>query len=177
MVATLGEVIDKVKLHGERIAPIFGDRTWIFTELARSSDRVADGLVGLDVRPGDRVSIFDVISFEWVSAYYGAAKVGVVLCPLSSMPTLNELRYTVGDAGARVVIASADKADALRSLNDDRIIDHAVTWVSDRVADMHHLDARLRADGGPFCDQPRAPADPAVIAYTSEMTGRPKGAA
>jgi long-chain acyl-CoA synthetase len=176
MAATLGEVIGGAASHADRTALIVGDGTWTYAELDRSSDRVADGLVGLDVRPDDRVSIFGANAFEWVAAYYGAAKVGAVLNPLSSMLTEDELRYTVGDAGARVVIASADKADALRSLKDDGIIDHAVTWGGEQTAGMHDLHTWLRAEGAPFATRPRAPGDPAVIAYTSGTTGRPKGA-
>lgn len=176
MAATLGDIIGRATSHADRTALILGDTAWTFAELDRSSDRVADGLAGLGVRPGDRVAIFGPNAFEWVAAYYGAAKVGAVLNPLSSMLTEDELRYTVGDAGARVVIASADKTDMLRSLKDDRIIDHAVIWGAGTAADMHDLDAWLQMEGIPFSIHPRVPGDPAVIAYTSGTTGRPKGA-
>ena len=57
-----------------------------------SPSQVANGLVALGVRPGDRVGLFGANSCEWVVSYYGIAKTGAVLNPLSSMLTTDELR-------------------------------------------------------------------------------------
>lgn len=176
MANTLAEIIAETSAHAQRTALIIDDLTWSYAELDQSSDRVADGLVALDVAPGDRVSIFGANSFEWIAAYYGTAKVGAVVNPLSSMLTEDELRYTVENAGARVIISSGDKAPALRTLKECGIIDHAVAWGGEVGDDIHHLDAWLCKDGAKFSIRPRNPDDPAVIAYTSGTTGRPKGA-
>jgi len=92
------------------------------------SNKVANGLVARGVQPGDRVSLFGANSWEWVVAYLGAAKTGAVLKPLSSMLTTDELRYTVSDAGARFVIAGADKLEQVQALRTDRVVDHLVSW-------------------------------------------------
>ena len=84
----------------------------------RCSNRIANGLVAIGVKPGDRVSLFGANSWEWVASYYGIAKTGAVLNPLSSMLTGDELSYTVADAGARVVIGAPDKAAQLADLQD-----------------------------------------------------------
>ena len=81
-------------------------------QLDAFSNRIANGLVSIGVKPGDRVSLFGANSWEWVASYYGIAKTGAVLNPLSSMLTADELAYTVADAGARVVIGAPDKAAA-----------------------------------------------------------------
>jgi long-chain acyl-CoA synthetase len=176
MATTLAGIIAEASAHADRTALVIGENAWTHAELDTASDRVADGLVMLNVLPGDCVSIFGANSFEWIAAYYGAAKVGAVVNPLSSMLTEDELRYTVEDAEARVVIASGDKAPALWTLKADGIIDHAVIWGRDPQDETHHLDSWLRKKGTRFSIRPRDPADPAVIAYTSGTTGRPKGA-
>ena len=80
------------------------------------------------MQPGDRVGLFGANSWEWVVAYYGIAKTGAVLNPLSSMLTTDELGYTVADAGARVVIGASDKAGQLRELKAAGALDHIVLW-------------------------------------------------
>jgi long-chain acyl-CoA synthetase len=181
MAHTLADIlIDSAARHADRIALVVEDREFSFRDLQQWSDRIAQGLVGLGVQPGDRVSLFGANSGEWVAAYYGIAKAGAVINPLSSMLTADELGYTVTDAGARVVIAAADKAAPLRELQAAGAIDHVVLWDTASADAASPCAVRLSdwlaRDAGSFEPRERAAADLAVIAYTSGTTGRPKGA-
>ena len=176
MATTVAEILATAARYPERIALIMEERKLSYGALDRASDRVAEGLVGLGVNPGDRVSLFGANSPEWVAAYYGVAKAGAVANPLSSMLTMDELHYTVRDAAARVVIAAADKAEQLRALRAEGVIDHIVLWGDGQAGDAVSLEGWIARDGAPFAILPRLPSDLAVIAYTSGTTGRPKGA-
>ena len=177
MPATLAEILPAAALrHGLRTALVVDDRRLTFAELDILADRVAHGLVALGVMPGDRVALFGANSAEWVAAYFGAAKAGAVLCPLSSMLTADELCYTVTDAGARVVLGAADKFGQLRDLKAAGALDHVVTWGAVAAEDAVTMGDWLSRDCGTFTLRQRAPSDLAVIAYTSGTTGRPKGA-
>ncbi len=182
MAHTLADIlIDSVARHRDRIALVVESRQYSFGDLHQQSDRVAHGLVALGVKRGDRVSLFGANSGEWVAAYCGIAKAGGVINPLSSMLTADELGYTVSDAGARVVVAAADKAALLRELKSAGVIDHMVLWDTPTATAAASPDALaladwLTQDTGPFEPRQREPSDLAVIAYTSGTTGRPKGA-
>ena len=177
MTTTLAEILPAAALrHRERTALVVGDRQLSFRELDALSNRVANGLVTIGVQPGDRVSLFGANSWEWVVAYYGIAKTGAVLNPLSSMLTTDELGYTVADAGARVVIGSYDKASQLRELKAAGAVDQVVLWGCAEAKDAIALGDWLSQCGAAFTVRPRQPSDLAVIAYTSGTTGRPKGA-
>src|SRR5262245_10811272 len=117
MVTTLGEILPRAaRTHGDRIALVVGDRQFSFRELDALSNRVASGLAAIGINPGDRVSLFGPNSWEWLVSYYGIAKTGAVVNPLSSMLTPDEVAYSVNDAGSRGVLASSDKADTLLPL-------------------------------------------------------------
>ena len=177
MTTTLGDILPAAAArHTGRTALVVGDRQLSFHELDALSNRVANGLVAIGVQPGDRVSLFGANSWEWVVAYYGIAKTGAVLNPLSSMLTTDELSYTVADAGARIVIGSHDKASQLRELKAAGAIDHLVLWGCAQAEDATALGDWLNQCGAAFTVCPRQPSDLAVIAYTSGTTGRPKGA-
>jgi len=109
-------------------------------------------------------------------SYYGIAKTGAVLNPLSILLTTDELGYSVTDAGARIVIASADKAGQLRELRAAGALDHLVLWGTAEAEGATPLDDWLSHCGAAFDMRARQPSDLAVIAYTSGTTGRPKGA-
>jgi len=155
MATTLAEILPEAAArHGERTALIIGDRHLSFSELEALSNKVANGLVALGVKPGDRISLFGGNSWEWVAAYHGIAKTGAVLNPLSSMLTTDELRYTIGDAGARVVVAASDKIEQLQALKTDGIVDHLVPWGSGDNGGTPTLETWLRAGDAAFT--PRA---------------------
>ncbi len=176
MVTTLAEILPVAAArHGDRTALVVDKRSLSFRELDVASNRIANGLVALGVKPGDRVGLFGANSCEWVIAYYGIAKTGAVLNPLSSMLTTDELGYTVLDAGARIVIGSSDKAGQLRELKAAGALDHVVVWGA-RVDDAAMFEEWLRDCDDTFDVRPRQASDLAVIAYTSGTTGRPKGA-
>jgi long-chain acyl-CoA synthetase len=177
MATTLAQILpDAAARFPERTALVVGDQRMSFQELERLSNQVANGLAGLGVQPGDRVSLFGANSSEWVVSYYGIAKTGAVLNPLSSMLTTDELTYTVTDAGARVVIGSHDKAGQLRELKMAGALDHFVLWGTADAEDATLLGDWLSQSGTAFTVRPRQPSELAVIAYTSGTTGRPKGA-
>jgi len=177
MPQTLAEILPAAAhRHRERTALVVGERKFTFGELDRLSNQVAKGLVALGVRPGDRVSLFGPNSWEWVVSYYGIAKTGAVLNPLSSMLTPDELRYTIADAGARVAIASSDKSAQLQELKAAGVLDHLLVWGANSVEQPYTLGDWLTSRSSEFVPCARQPSDLAVIAYTSGTTGRPKGA-
>ncbi len=177
MPTTLAEILPAAaRLHGPRLALVVDDRRVTFDDLDGLADRVAHGLAGLGVRPGDRVALFGANSVEWVAAYFGAAKTGAVLTPLSSMLTTDELQYTVADSGARVVIGAADKLAQLTALKASGAVEHVVVWGAPETGDAIPMGDWLDRDAAPFVPCPRDASDLAVIAYTSGTTGRPKGA-
>jgi long-chain acyl-CoA synthetase len=177
MTATLADILPAAAArHLERTALVVDDQRLSFSELDFLSNRIANGLVAIGVQPGDRVGLFGANSWEWVAAYYGVAKTGAVLNPLSSMLTTDELRYTVADAGTRVVIGSHAKAGQLRELTAAGALDHVVLWGDAEAEGTTTLGDWLGRCSAEFAVRPRQPSDLAAIAYTSGTTGRPKGA-
>ena len=177
MATTLGEILPAAAVrHGDRTALVVEARRMSFRELDAKSSQVAHGLVALGVRPGDRVGLFGANSCEWVISYYGIAKTGAVLNPLSSMLTTDELGYTVSDSDARVIIGASDKAAQLRELKTAGVLDHVVLWGTAGAGEDTALADWLNTGSTQFDVRMRTPSDLAVIAYTSGTTGRPKGA-
>jgi long-chain acyl-CoA synthetase len=177
MGTTLAEILPAgAARHAQRTALVIGDKRLSFQQLDALSNRVANGLVVLGVKPGDRVGLFGANSWEWVVSYYAIAKTGAVLNPLSSMLTIDELRYTVADAGTRVVIGAPDKAGPLLELKVAGALDCVVLWGSEVIQGATALEDWLNRCDATFTVRLRQPADLAVIAYTSGTTGRPKGA-
>ena len=89
----------------EHPAVIFFNRTLSYAQLNHAADRFARALVGLGVRPGDRVAIMLPNCPQFVIAYYGVLKAGGVVVNHNPLYTAPELEFQLNDSGCRVLVA------------------------------------------------------------------------
>jgi acyl-CoA synthetase (AMP-forming)/AMP-acid ligase II len=91
----------------------FGDRTAVveldgpavtYAELAERAGRVAGGLRGAGVRPGDRVALRLGNGLDWVLAFWGTHLAGGVVVPLNTRLAEVEAEYILGDCAAAYVV-------------------------------------------------------------------------
>ncbi|MGY9074797.1 MAG: class I adenylate-forming enzyme family protein [Acidimicrobiales bacterium] len=79
-------------------------RTVTFGEYDATTDRIAAGLIGRGIEPGDRVATWFNNSIELLEAYSGIAKAGAVTVFCNAMLTQREIDYVVDDSSAKLLI-------------------------------------------------------------------------
>src|SRR5262245_25863918 len=96
------------------VAVEYRDERVSYRELDRRSALLAGRLSDLGVGAEDVVGVAVTRSVEWVVAVLGTVRAGAAWLPLDPEYPGERLRYTLADAGARVVIddGSADLAGA-----------------------------------------------------------------
>uniref|UniRef100_UPI0033D230BF long-chain-fatty-acid--CoA ligase n=1 Tax=Nocardia sp. NPDC050713 TaxID=3154511 RepID=UPI0033D230BF len=163
---------------------ILRDRTLSYAEVDAESSRFARGLLGLGLDAGDVLAVSLPNSAEFVVAYFGAVKAGVVFMPLNPMLKAREIIYYLTDSGARTILAHPDSVDeirhATRSVDDARLFVVADPAGAPIPAGAQPYSELLSADADEA--EPldvdiahTAPTDTAVLLYTSGTTGNPKG--
>jgi fatty-acyl-CoA synthase len=177
---TVGEVLAEAAADSPgREAVVGGDVRWTFAELLERADRLAAGLIGLGVAPGDRVAVWAPNVPMWLAAEFGIARAGAIL--VTANPTLqaDEIRYLLSDSEASVCVLlpsfrQFDLATRLARVRDELPVLRRLYALDDleelEAAGEGHreeVDARARAV------ESRSVAQ---IQYTSGTTGRPKGA-
>lgn len=118
-----------------------------YAELDRDSGRFASALRSAGLKPGERVAVQLPNVPEFLTAYYGILKAGLVMVPMNPMLTATESDYLLAHSGARSRFADPAEVTALCD-------------AADGLADVAATE----------------PQDAAVIIYTSGTTGKPKGA-
>jgi acetyl-CoA synthetase len=157
------------------LEPDGGRREFSFGDLAQLSNRLANGLRALGVRPGDRVGIVLPQRVETGIAHLAIYKLGAIAVPLSGLFGPEALRYRLGDCGATTVVTDAAHAELLAGvaadLGDLRVV------VTEGALPPHQGFWELIQDGSAdFQAADTDPDTPALIIYTSGTTGSPKGA-
>ena len=148
-----------------------GGRIISYGDLDAGTARLANLLVSLGVKPGDRVVMQVEKSPEAVFLYLAALRTGAVFLPLNTAYRADELEYFLADAEPSVVVC--DPGDtALAALCAARGIRHRLTLGADGKGSLTDQSA---AHPKTFATAARAPTDLAAILYSSGTTGKPKG--
>ncbi len=177
MLENLGQVLPSAaERYGSRTALISGGRELSFDELNDLSGRLANGLRGLGVEPGDRVSLYAQNSWEWVVSYYAVARLGAVVNPIVPALAPGEARFIVRDCEAKAVLASGEKGEALLRTEGDPLPEEVILFGDSIPAGARSFEELLERNGPEFEGTDTAADDASTIGYTSGTTGRPKGA-
>src|SRR6266700_147005 len=144
-----------------------------FDDLKRLSNRCANALGGLGIRPGDRVGVLLPQRPETAIAHLAIYKLGAVAVPLFVQFGPDALEHRLADSGARALITDGDNlAKVPRGLSE-----LATVLVVDGDGGGHPLFwPTLERAGDAFAPADTAAEEPALIIYTSGTTGKPKGA-
>jgi long-chain acyl-CoA synthetase len=161
----------------EKTAIIFRDQQTSYGELNRRVNQVANALIGLGIRPGDRVALYIHNIPLFVEAYYGILKAGASVVPLNVLYKPGELEYIFNDSGARAILTFAPFVQAaLAAKANAPQMENVIVAAPEDVPGTRGWRTTI----GDASDAEPGVAvgenDVAVICYTSGTTGRPKGA-
>ena len=160
-----------------RIAVIEGDRCSTFAQVNERSNRIANALAGLGVRPGDRVAVITHNCLEYVELEFALSKGGFVAVPLNSRLATKDHLFMIADAGANTLVLG-------------RGFGNLFVGLEDQMPQVERVIALGEPGHGQVTYEELAtqgsPNDPATlntvtmsdlhnIMYTSGTTGRPKG--
>jgi acyl-CoA synthetase (AMP-forming)/AMP-acid ligase II len=172
--ATLTDALDELAADRPDVAvafPSMGEEISV-RELADASRAIAASLVARGVAPGDRVGVLSRNSPSFLTLLFAVARAGAAACPLPLPTSVRDL----GGYATRLtsVIAVAD----IRRV----VVDEGLRGVASRLEPalagaevVTHAQLAADARGGAL--PAVAPADLAIVQFTSGSTAVPKGVA
>lgn len=162
-----------------------GDETRAHAEIDAEARRAAAGFRAMGVGEGDVVAVLMRNSFEFIAATLAAGLVGAYVVPVNWHNTPEEVRYVLGNCGAKAVVAHADllrrsgkaippgvrliAAPTPSLIREDYAVSDAEAAVPEGVevwADFVAANPEM---------QPPFAVSPGSMIYTSGTTGNPKG--
>ncbi|MCV7221724.1 class I adenylate-forming enzyme family protein [Mycolicibacterium elephantis] len=179
--------------YAERPFVITDDVTLTYADVAEQSRRIAAGLAGLGVQPGDRVGMVMANYPEFVTVKFAIARTGAIAVPFNYLYRTNELGFVLADSGCRVLVTMTGfgaldyqamldgivpqwDAPDFSTTAPDRALRHVVLLDTDGTARQGVQNvADLAATVAPAPQLDVAPDAPGDMLYTSGTTGSPKG--
>ena len=138
-----------------------------YAQLAERVNRAGNALLGLGLKPGDRVLMIvkDCPAFFYL--FWGAIKAGIVPVPLNTMLRAADYAYIVSDSGCRLVVYSTEFAAE---------VEPALKQVGARAMTVDAFLPTLAKAPAALEARLASPTDDCFWLYSSGSTGRPKGA-
>lgn len=167
-----------LKLYGNKIGVVDGPLRLTYGEFDERVNRLSNALLGMGVKPGDRVAIIESNSHYLLEALYGVISIGAVIVTINIRLFPREILHILNDCEANVLIFHEeylplveDLKDRLRHIKDFAVIPKgkAPSWCAD-------YDTVL--DQASPVEPPEPEVDENALAqlfYTSGTTGNPKG--
>jgi fatty-acyl-CoA synthase len=200
---SLGEFFDRQadKLPAQKalITPDQGDFT--FGALKDISDQLAQGMMSVGVKRGDKIGVWAHNIPEWVFLFLGISKLGAVMVPINPNARSRDLAYYLKTAEVKVlflvkkingtdneeilkkaipdlqVFSSSEVASAeLPLLKKVIVIGDSNTSGFLNYEDLLKEASKVRKADLPFLKEKISPFDPVLIKFTCGLTGYSRGA-
>jgi Acyl-CoA synthetases (AMP-forming)/AMP-acid ligases II len=182
---TLSEILQNAtKRFPKKTALVYMDHQWNYQELDELVSKMANLLLALEVKAGDRVGIQLPNSPQFVITYFGTLRSGAISVPINPQFSGDELAYIIKDSGMKFIITSLEMVPLLEAtgISDLKIIatDVRVPFAAENDYSLNSKVIKLekvlfnQPDKGP-----KAAITPDSIAnlqYTGGTTGIYKGA-
>jgi long-chain acyl-CoA synthetase len=168
-------------------AIVFGEKRYTYSQFNSFANKVANSLVEMGIKPGDKVGLASPNLPFFPIIYYGILKSGATVVPLNILLKPREFAYHLNDSDAKAVFVFEGTAElpllknAKEGFDQVEKCQHLFVLMIDSNAQSPFPEHKTFAEitknqPETFETHPTKPFDTAAILYTSGTTGTPKGA-
>lgn len=162
--------------RGDDVAILYHDQKLTYRHVADRVSSAANAFRDLGLKKGERVFLLLLDSPAFITAFWGAIKMGAVPVPVNTMLGSADYEFMLRDSGARCLVVEEslfDKAaPGLGSLPELKTV-----WVAGQAkTGCPSFEEALGKHSPQAASAPTHRDDPAFWLYTSGSTGHPKAA-
>lgn len=163
---------------------IYNDTKLDYKTVNMLAKKLANALMGLGVKKGDRVAIMAPNIPQYIISIHALLKFGAIEVPANVLYTVTELTLQFNDSGSETVIVLAPFAEkAIKIMREKgnavkRVIVIQIPGMPieiEKAADIFDFNAIIGPASDKEPDVPVYPSDISKLQYTGGTTGVPKG--
>ncbi len=159
----------------DKVAIVFEDKKYTFSQLNERTNRLANGFEGLGVKKGDRLAMLQVNCNQCVEAYFAAAKLGAIHVPLNFRAKGDELSYMLNSSRANVFLVGGRYTDLVSSMRSNLAsVKHFISIEAKHDGMLYYEDL-ISSSSAEEVEVETNDEDTTILMYTAGTTGQPKG--
>jgi crotonobetaine/carnitine-CoA ligase len=181
-VRTLGGLVAaRAVQQPDRPVVRFEDSHLTYGELDERSNRFANALIGLALTKGNKAAVMLANRPEYLPAWVGMTKAGVVEVPINTGYKGDLLGYLLNQSECEAIVVDAEWLDRVAAIADHVETLRHVIVVGQPATDLpasltlHHFEDFVAGGAAAAPDVEVGPFDVSVILFTSGTTGPSKG--
>jgi acyl-CoA synthetase (AMP-forming)/AMP-acid ligase II len=153
-------------------------RELTFSQYNERSCKLANGLLKLGLKKGDRLCILSHNCLEFMELYAAAAKTGIVAVPINWRIAPDDIEYVIDNSDAKAIVVGEKFLETVDGFRQKLRTVHPEGFIaiSEKAQAGFRSYEELLAAGSP--DEPGTKVEPQDVwiqLYTSGTTGKPKG--
>ncbi|MBI2957314.1 MAG: long-chain-fatty-acid--CoA ligase [Chloroflexi bacterium] len=159
----------------DRPAVIFEGKEFTFAQIAERSNRLANALLAMGIKKGDRIAVIQVNCNEYLEIYNAVAKVAGIMAPLNFRAKEDELTYMLTNSESQVLFVGDRYLDLARRMRASLPAVQQYVSIDSRQPDMLYYKDLIAGYPGDEVFAEIDDNDVTILMYTAGTTGRPKG--
>ncbi len=175
---TLGAMLARTaRKFPRKEAVICGDEAWTYQAFNERVNRLANALIGLGLKKGERLGVLTENRPQFLELYFAAAKTGAMFCPYNNLLTGKETEDLLAYSAPRFVFYSPLQEAKVSALAERLNGVKGYYCLGEPGWTQAGRYETVLQGGTP--EEPRVevgPEDVMSIYFTSGTTGKPKGA-
>ena len=134
----LGDILRRSATYfSEKEALVFGERTLTYRELNHRVNCLANGLLKLGLRKGDRLALVMHNCPEYIEIYFASAKIGGIFVPINNLLKRVELTGILDYVAPCILFMDPDYASLIGGLRNElsyiefvmlHVISNSASW-------------------------------------------------
>lgn len=158
----------------DRMAIIFEGKGYTFSQLNERVNRLANALLNLGIKKGERVAILQVNSNQCVEAYFAVAKLGAIYVPLNFRARGNELTDMLNISEANTLLIGERYIDLVNAISSNLAsVRHFISIESKHNSMLYYEDILSSSPSEEVVTE-ISDDDTTILIFTAGTTGTAK---